>query len=139
MKVLLIITYFVFNMSFLHAQNSTDGTIIFVQADYCLLCKKMKESIYEQKSDYPELAAYNWMIFNLESDSTVTIDGMHYDFYPTGIGTGEHELTNFLFNNNQVTVPSIFILKDGIITQKNIGYLGKEEFGQWILGSSSNN
>lgn len=105
-------------------------TIIFIKTDWCKYCAAMKQStlknlqIIELINDN-----YYFIDFNAEITKEISFNGNKYQYNPTGINIGIHELANYLGKiNGEISFPTIIILdhKNQII-YKNAGFASAKQ------------
>jgi len=111
--------------------NDKSIKIILVSAEWCQVCSKTKRLIQDSE-DINQLLSKSIRLyeFDIEQEESITLNNSTFHFIPTGLKTGEHEFTTFLFNKGEkVSVPSIVIINnENKIIQRFQGYLNEEEW-----------
>lgn len=103
--------------------------MVFLRTDWCKYCKTMERSVFSQKEVGQRINDNFWFVaFNGESQSRITFMGKQYEFKPTGLETGIHELAEAIGTiDGQVSFPSLVIIKpSGEVVFQFSGFLNKK-------------
>jgi thioredoxin-related protein len=113
----------------LQKQNAKP-VFVFVSTNWCNHCNAMKSVVFKDKKITKLLNQYFYFIWlNAEEDRKINFNKRHFNFKPTGVNTGIHQLAVELATiNNQVVYPTFCVLnvKNEIIYQKPDFTNGKE-------------
>lgn len=89
--------------------------LVFIHTDWCKFCQMMKNTTFKNKQVIQTLANQFWFVsLNAEEKRKMTFWGKEYQFQPTGVHTGIHELAVQLGSiQGAIAFPSICILNPG--------------------------
>jgi len=104
--------------------------MVFLKADWCRYCKVMENSVFQDESISRELNESYWLVtFDGESERPVSFLGKTYQFRPTGLKTGIHELAGYLGEiDGKIAFPTLVVLKpEGEIVFQYSSFLNKKQ------------
>ena len=104
--------------------------MVFLKADWCRYCKVMENSIFQDEAVSRELNNKFWLVtFDGESDLPVSFMGKTFQFKPTGLNTGIHELAEYLGGiNGKVSFPTLVVVKpNGELIFQHNSFLNKKQ------------
>ncbi len=106
------------------------NTIIFIHTDWCVYCKIMTNSTFKNNEIIEKINKDFYFIeLNGEEKKTIQFNSHTFNYKPTGVYVGTHELALELATiNHKIAYPTICVLnnKKEIIFQKS-GYLNNLE------------
>lgn len=103
--------------------------MVFLTADWCKYCKTMERKVFSDQSVGEKINDDYWFIqFNGESQETITFRGEEYNFRPTGLDIGVHELAEAIASvDGEVSYPTLVVIQpSGDITFQHGGFLNKK-------------
>lgn len=103
--------------------------MVFLRTDWCKYCKTMERSVFSQKELGQRINDNFWFVaFDGESQSPITFMAKQYEFKPTGLETGIHELAEAIGTiDGQVSFPSLVVIKQsGEVVFQFSGFLNKK-------------
>lgn len=110
---------------------SPKHVVIFLHTDWCSVCKRMEHTTFSDSTLVATLNQHFWYVpFNAESEQAITYHGRTFQFKPTGVKTGVHELAQQLGTiDGQLNYPTVVILspEDEIVFQYG-GLLKRDAF-----------
>ncbi len=105
-------------------------TIIFINTDWCKYCVATKQSTLKNLQIIELINDHFYFIdFNAEGTNEINFNGNKYQYNPTGVNIGIHELANYLGKiNGEISFPTIIILdhKKKVIF-KNAGFVSAKQ------------
>ena len=100
--------------------------LVFIHTGWCRYCNSMRNSLHNHK-EVAELVKRKFYLveLNAEAKNTIRFAGRDFQFKPTGLSTGTHELAAELGTvNGQISYPSLCILNNkNEITFQYAGFL----------------
>lgn len=105
--------------------------VVFLYTDWCRYCKAMEHTTLKNDEVTNKLNKEFYFIkFNGESKEAINLNGVSYNFLPTGNGTGIHQLAQALGTvDGQVNYPTLVLLNtDFEIVYQYAGYMKSTEF-----------
>lgn len=105
--------------------------IVFIHADWCQFCHRMKQTTFKNQEIIDKLNSDFYFIdLNAEEKREITFNNQTFKYQPTGNNVGVHELALQLGTiQNQIVYPVLCVLneKNEIILQYN-NYLSPKDF-----------
>lgn len=106
-------------------------TIVFIHADWCQFCQRMKSTTFKNQEIIESLNSNFYFIdFNTGEKRDISFNKQTFKYEPTGNNVGVHQLALQLGTmNNQIVYPVLCVLNDQneIILQYN-SYLSPKDF-----------
>lgn len=102
--------------------------IIYINTDWCSVCKIQKPQINEDKNLVKTLNNhFDFINFNAEKyTKDIRIFGKTFEYYPNG-NSGLHELAYFLTDGSNAYPAWIFLDKKGNVIKKIFGLISNED------------
>ena len=105
--------------------------IVFIHADWCQFCQRMKSTTFKNQEIIDKLNSdFYYIDFNVEEKRNITFNNQLFKFKPSGNNVGVHELALQLGTiNDQIAYPVLCVLneKNEIVLQYN-NYLSPKDF-----------
>ena len=106
-------------------------TIVFIHANWCQFCQRMKSTTFKNQEIIEKLNLdFYFVDFNAEDKRDISFNNRVFKYKPSGNNVGVHELALELGTmNNQIVYPILCVLneKNEIILQYN-NYLSPKDF-----------
>ncbi len=109
--------------------------LVFLTADWCMYCKRVKHTAFEQNDIIASLNKDFYFIeFDGENKKPVTFLGQVYEYKPTGPNTGTHELAALLATENgELSYPTFLILNAKFeLLYRYAGYMKTSEIRELL-------
>lgn len=110
--------------------NDSKNTLVYIYTDWCKYCMKMSETSLKDKEVQKQLSDnFHYVKLNAETKENIDFHGKTFQYKPSGINTGLHELAIELGSiKGDLNYPSICVLNDQYeIIYQSSGYLNTKE------------
>lgn len=111
-------------------QTGKRNLVVFVYTDWCRYCKAMEQTTFRNSKVVQLLnEQYYFSKLNAEGKQAIVFNGSRFNYKPTGVGTGVHELANYLATiDGQVNYPSLCILNpSNEVVYRTSGFLSAKD------------
>jgi thioredoxin-related protein len=114
--------------------------VVFIHTDWCSVCKSMQNSTFNNSLIKNQLdSTFYFIALHAEQEETIIYKGKSFNYSPTSLKSGIHELAYALGEIDGVlTYPTLVILSplDEIILQY-AGYLSATELNTLLMSTSN--
>ena len=111
-------------------QENPKPIVVFISTEWCKICFGMKRTTFQNK-DVIQLLNNNFYFIHLngEEKETLLFYGKEFNYKPTGVKTGVHELAIALAGTDKrIAYPTTTILNTSLeITTQIVGYIKSRE------------
>lgn len=114
----------------LYTKTEKRPALIFLTAEWCTYCEKMKNTSFEEKQIVQELnERFYFVEFDIEQKEEIKLGDKVFRYKPTGLKTGTHELAEVIGTIDGVlNTPTIILLNSDMeIVYRYGGYLDTKQ------------
>lgn len=118
------------SMEELYTKTEKRPVLIFMTAEWCTYCEKMKNTSLKEDQIIRELnERFYFVEFDIEQREDVKLGDTVFKYKPTGLKTGTHELAELIGTIDGVlNTPSIILLNSDLeIVYRYGGYMDTEQ------------
>ena len=109
--------------------------IIFLTAEWCTYCERIKETSLKQKEIIAILNEdFYYVEFDIEQKNTITIGEQEFVFVPSGVDTGIHQFAEAIGTVDGVVSTPTFVVLNAqweIVYQYN-GFMNQQEIREFL-------
>ena len=115
--------------------NEERPVIIFLTAEWCTYCERIKETSFKQKEIISVLNDdFYYVEFDIEQKNTITIGEQEFVFVPSGVDTGIHQFAEAIGTVDGVVSTPTFVVLNArweIVYQYN-GFMNQQEIREFL-------
>lgn len=116
--------------------NEERSVLVFLTADWCTYCERIKETSFKQKEIISVLNEdFYYVEFDIEQKNTITIGEQEFVFVPSGINAGIHQFAEAVGTvDGAVSIPTFVVLSSSweILYQYN-GYMNTNQIKKFLI------
>lgn len=115
--------------------NEERLVLVFLTAEWCTYCERIKETSYKQKEITSVLNEdFYYVEFDIEQKNTITIGEQEFVFVPSGVDTGIHQFAEAIGTVDGVVSTPTFVVLNArweIVYQYN-GFMNQLEIREFL-------